>query len=99
AHRARRAAPPMDRRPMKLLAIGAHPDDLEIYLFGTLAAAQARGAELVLAIATDGSRGGTLDPAALRAMRRKEAVAAAGVLGLEPRFLDFPDGTLAADPA
>ncbi|HHY51518.1 MAG TPA: PIG-L family deacetylase [Alphaproteobacteria bacterium] len=83
---------------MKLLAIGAHPDDLEIYMFGTLAAAQAQGAELVLAIATDGARGGTLDPAELSAIRRREATAAASILGLEPRFLDFPDGTLTADP-
>ena len=47
---------------MKLLAIGAHPDDIEIYMFGTLAAARAAGADLVYAIATDGAAGGTLDP-------------------------------------
>ncbi|RYE83506.1 MAG: PIG-L family deacetylase, partial [Hyphomicrobiales bacterium] len=43
---------------MKLLAIGAHPDDIEIYMFGTLAAARARGDEVLLAIATDGAAGG-----------------------------------------
>jgi N-acetylglucosamine malate deacetylase 1 len=82
---------------MKLLAIGAHPDDLEIYMFGTLAAARARGDELVLAIATDGAAGGTSSPEDLRKLRRDEASAAARLLGVVPHFLDFPDGALVAD--
>jgi LmbE family N-acetylglucosaminyl deacetylase len=84
---------------MKLLAIGAHPDDIEIYMFGTLAASRAAGSELDFAIATDGGAGGTIDPAQLRAMRRREATAAAATLGVVPRFLDFPDGRLSADAA
>lgn len=82
---------------MKLLAIGAHPDDIEIYMFGTLAAAWAMGAELAYAIATDGAAGGKLDPAVLRETRRTEATAAASMLGVTPAFLDFPDGRLSAD--
>jgi hypothetical protein len=42
---------------MKLLAIGAHPDDIEILMGGTIAAFQAQGDEVVVAIATDGARG------------------------------------------
>ncbi|TIV54971.1 PIG-L deacetylase family protein [Mesorhizobium sp.] len=84
---------------MKILALGAHPDDIEIFMFGTLAAYAAQGAELNFAIATDGARGGTGDPAALARLRRKEAAKAAGLLGVEPRFLDFPDGALVADAA
>ena len=82
---------------MKLLAIGAHPDDLEIYMFGTLAAACARGDEVHLVVATDGAGGGALPPAELRRVRREEATAAAATLGTTPTFLDFPDGALVAD--
>ena len=36
---------------MKVLALGAHPDDLEILVFGTLLAWKAQGAALALAFA------------------------------------------------
>lgn len=84
---------------MKVLALGAHPDDIEIFMFGTMAAYAALGAELTFAIATDGAKGGKGDPAALARARRQEATAAAGLLGVVPRFLDFPDGALIADAA
>jgi N-acetylglucosamine malate deacetylase 1 len=80
---------------MRILALGAHPDDLEISAWGALAAWRAIGAELVLAVATDGERGGAGDPDALRATRRAEAEAAAAGLGTVPRFLGLPDGRLA----
>lgn len=82
---------------MKLLAIGAHPDDIEILMGGTVAAFQAQGDEVVVAIATDGAKGGTIDPAELVEIRRQEAAAAAGVFGLTPVMLGFPDGGLRAD--
>ncbi|TIN51423.1 MAG: PIG-L family deacetylase [Mesorhizobium sp.] len=84
---------------MKILALGAHPDDIEIFMFGTLAAYAALGAELTFAIATDGAKGGTGDPKALVKTRREEATEAAGLLGVTPRFLGFPDGALVADAA
>lgn len=84
---------------MKLLAIGAHPDDVEIFMSGTLAAAQARGAAIEIAVATDGAAGGKGDPAELRATRKAEAKAAASMLGIVPHFLDFTDGRLVADAA
>jgi LmbE family N-acetylglucosaminyl deacetylase len=84
---------------LKILALGAHPDDIEIFMFGTMAAYAAQGAELTFAIATDGARGGTSDPATLARARRDEATAAAGLLGVTPRFLDFPDGALVPDGA
>nr|WP_240335455.1 PIG-L deacetylase family protein [Pseudotabrizicola algicola] len=80
------------------MAIGAHPDDLEIFAFGSLSAWAAMGAELVLAIATDGARGGTPPGPALKARRAAETTAALAALGV-PRFLDFPDGGLRADAA
>lgn len=84
---------------MRILALGAHPDDIEIFMFGALAAWQAMGAELAFAIATDGAKGGRLPPDELRRTRRAEAKAAATHLGVMPRFLDFPDGGLVADAA
>lgn len=84
---------------MKVLALGAHPDDIEISMFGALAAWRASGAELVLAVATDGAKGGAGDPAALSTTRRGEARAAAALLGVEPIFLDFPDGALVPNAA
>jgi len=81
------------------LALGAHPDDIEIFMFGTMAAYAAQGAELTFAIATDGARGGRSDPRVLARVRREEATAAAALIGAAPRFLDFPDGELIADTA
>ena len=57
------------------------------------------GAEVSLAIATDGAAGGHQAPEALRRIRRAEARTAAAPLGTEPRFLDFPDGGLMPDAA
>jgi len=81
----------------RILALGAHPDDIEIYMFGTLSAASAQGAELVLAVATDGGRGGSGDARALVKARAAEARAAAAALGVKPHLLGFPDGELIAD--
>ena len=81
---------------MNILALGAHPDDIEIYMFGALAAWQAMGAQLAYGIATDGSKGGTMPPAELASLRKAEATAAAAVLDVEPHFLGFTDGELIA---
>jgi LmbE family N-acetylglucosaminyl deacetylase len=79
-----------------VLFVGAHPDDAEIFAFGSLLAWAARGAEVALAVATDGAAGGQAPPEELRALRRAEAEAAASRLGAVPRFLGFPDGALHA---
>lgn len=82
---------------MRILAIGAHPDDLEIYAWGTLCAWAGMGAELVLAVATDGAAGGRAPPADLARIRAEEARAAARALGAEPLLLGFPDGGLTGE--
>lgn len=82
---------------MRVLALGAHPDDLEIFAWGSLCAFSAAGARLTLAIATDGAAGGATPGPALAVRRAGEAQAAAAPLGVEPRFLGFGDGTLMAD--
>lgn len=84
---------------MRILAIGAHPDDLEIYAWATLSAWAAMGAELVLAVATDGAAGGRMAPADLARLRAGEARAAARALGAEPVLLGLPDGGLASEPS
>lgn len=82
---------------MRILAVGAHPDDLEIYAWGSLSAWAAMGAELVLAIATDGAAGGRAVPAQLAQRRAAEATAAAAALASTPVFLDFADGGLSTE--
>lgn len=82
---------------MRIIGFGAHPDDAEIYFLGLLLAARARGDAIGWAIATDGARGGAGDPAELARRRRGEAEAAAAEVGVEPVFLERPDGGLAGD--
>ena len=65
---------------MKILAIGAHPDDIEYGCGGTLIKYAQRGHDTSLLILTDGGRGG--DPA----KRRKEQEEAARVIGARQIF-------------
>lgn len=83
---------------MHILALGAHPDDLEIFAFGTLSVWAQMGARLTLVIATDGAKGGALAPEALRRLRAEETTRALAPLG-QPRLLGFADGDLRADAA
>ena len=85
---------------MHILALGAHPDDLEIFAYGTLAHWVAMGAKLTLAIATDGAKGGVLPADDLRRLRAQETKTALAPLGSgPPLMLGFPDGELRADAA
>jgi LmbE family N-acetylglucosaminyl deacetylase len=70
---------------MRILAIGAHPDDIEFACGGILLAEAARGAEIFLALCSRGEAGtnGTPDE------REREARCAAGMLGAEIGFFDF----------
>ena len=84
--------------PARVLAIGAHSDDVEFGCGGTLAKWTAAGANVHILVLTDGSKG-TWDPdadlPALVATRHREQEAAAkelGVSGIE--MLDLPDGEL-----
>lgn len=81
---------------MHILAIGAHPDDLEISIYGALAAWAAMGARLTLVIATDGAKGGALPPDDLRRLRYQETTQALAPLAM-PKMLGFPDGALRDD--
>jgi LmbE family N-acetylglucosaminyl deacetylase len=87
--------------PLRLLCVLAHPDDESMGTGGILARYQAEGVETYLVTATRGEYGWqnahepNPGPEALGALREKELLAAAQVLGLrEVNFLDYIDGFL-----
>jgi LmbE family N-acetylglucosaminyl deacetylase len=82
---------------MRIVGIGAHPDDIEIYFSGFLALAQGNGHEVEWIIATCGGAAGTGDLVTLPQRRWQEACAAAGVFGITPIGLDRVDGELSSD--
>ena len=43
---------------MKVLGIGAHPDDIEIFMYGLLYICKKEGHQVYTMIATDGAKGG-----------------------------------------
>src|SRR5262245_55645748 len=70
--------------PARVLAIGAHPDDIEFGCGATLAKWSAAGSEVSLFVLTDGSKGTwdpSADPAELARVRVDEQAAAAHALG------------------
>src|SRR5512143_1691772 len=78
--------------PVDVLAIAAHPDDVELTCGGTLVQFKARGKKFGIVDLTGGEMGtrGTSET------RRREAERAAEILGAEFReTLDFGDGGLA----
>lgn len=89
-----------DHTPARVLAVMPHPDDTEFFCGGTLALWASRGAEIHIAIMTDGSKGSS-DPEMtserLIAIRQEEQRAAAEELGAhEVHFLGQPDGYVVA---
>ena len=78
---------------MKILGIGAHPDDIEIYMFGFLSACKKRGDDICLAVATDGRAGNLSEVKDIVNVRKKEAISGLKFLG-KPFFFNFPDGEL-----
>ena len=79
-----------------ILAIAAHPDDIESWCAGTLAIAIDNGATVRLLLVTSGEHGSSdpaAVPAAVGARRETEARAAADALGLTAvEFLRYGDG-------
>ena len=77
---------------MNVLAVGAHPDDIEFLCAGTLAKYKRLGHEVAMAIATNGEVGSsTLPKAEIAAIRRKEAASSSAVIGAEFHWLGYPD--------
>jgi LmbE family N-acetylglucosaminyl deacetylase len=83
---------------MNILAIGAHPDDIEITCAGTLAKYAKTGHKIFMATTTNGNVGSaTLPPEEIRKIRLKEAEESAAVIGAEYICLDYDDEMLFED--
>jgi LmbE family N-acetylglucosaminyl deacetylase len=72
----------------RVLAVGAHPDDIEFGCGGALLRHAAAGASLTLVVMSDGARGG--DPV----VRASEQARAAELLGAKIVLLGLPDTRL-----
>jgi LmbE family N-acetylglucosaminyl deacetylase len=78
----------VDRSQKTVLVLAPHPDDAEFYAGGALAKWVGEGMRVVIAIATDGSKGSYHEEAqTLASLRQEEARRAAAVLGAEPPIL------------
>lgn len=72
---------------MRILAIGAHPDDLEIHAFGTLALHAKRGDDVFVCGITNGDQGHmVIMPEELGQLRIQEAAKAAKTIGAQEYF-------------
>jgi LmbE family N-acetylglucosaminyl deacetylase len=86
-----------------MLVISAHPDDAEFGVAGTVANWTRAGKKVVYVVCTRGEKGTTdrnLTPEELAAVREKEQMAAAWLLGVAAvDFLGMPDQGLEDTPA
>lgn len=84
--------------PKVVLAIGAHPDDIDFGAAGTVAAWAKDSARIEYVVVTDGSKGTDdtgMNPEQLIATRQAEQRAAAQTLGVaDVHFLTYRDGEL-----
>jgi LmbE family N-acetylglucosaminyl deacetylase len=83
---------------MNVLAIAAHPDDLEILCGGTLARYAAEGHSVTMCHVASGNRGGwgDRDSDELAATRAAEAQRSAALIGARHATIGVPDGEIAA---
>ena len=86
---------------MNILAVHAHPDDLEWLAAGTLALLAGQGHAVAIVTATAGEGGSAeYDPAETARIRQAEAAAAAALIGASYACLGFPDlGVFNDDPS
>jgi len=83
----------------RILAVGSHPDDLEILCAGTLAKYAASGHYVAMACVANGNVGHMyIKPPELAKIRDAEAREAAAVIGAEFFALDVPDLMVGHDP-
>ncbi|MEO6809393.1 MAG: PIG-L family deacetylase [Isosphaeraceae bacterium] len=82
----------MPENPTRVLAIHAHPDDIEFQCAGTLALLGRAGCHLTVATMTPGDCGSMeLDAEAIAEVRKGEAKAAADLIGADYLCLEFRD--------
>ncbi|MFB6726114.1 PIG-L deacetylase family protein [Kribbella sp. NPDC056345] len=94
------AKPRPDSEIERVLAVVAHPDDIDFAAAGTVAAWTKAGIEVHYCIVTDGQEGGfepDRDRSEIPAVRRAEQTAAAGHAGVQGlHFLGYSDGAVEA---
>ena len=78
---------------MKVLGIGAHPDDIEIFMYGLLSIFKREGHQVYTMIATNGAKGGIIKGKKLVEQRANEAISGLAKLS-SPILLNLPDGEL-----
>ncbi|MGZ4589163.1 MAG: PIG-L deacetylase family protein [Actinomycetes bacterium] len=82
----------------RVLAVSAHPDDIDFGASGTIALWTAAGVEVSYCICTDGDAGGfdpSVDRAEIPGIRRAEQIEAAKQVGVhDVHFLGYRDGSL-----
>lgn len=79
-------------KKMRVLAVGANPDDIEFLCAGTLAKYVKQGHEVVMRYVTKGDKGHYhIPPEELAELRKGEAEKAAAIIGVEVKGLGFPD--------
>jgi len=77
---------------MTVLALGAHPDDLELLCGGTLAKYAQRGDKVYMCSLTNGNMGHPqYKPADMARVRKKEMETSASLIGAEVIWLDVDD--------
>ncbi len=78
--------------PIRVLALHAHPDDIEFQCAGTMALLREGGSHLTMATMTPGDCGSAEhDAEAISEIRRGEARAAAALIGADYLCLEFRD--------
>lgn len=77
---------------MRVLAIGCHPDDIEVSCAGTLAKYKKEGHEIILCHVANGNMGHVMImPGELREIREKEAENSGKLIGAEVLTCDIDD--------
>lgn len=87
-------------RQIHILAIGAHPDDIEGKVAGTLMKYKKQGHKIFLALTTSGNQGSNTvsSKEEIAAIREKEQLEAAKYYSAEVRFLRYDDELLVDTP-
>lgn len=88
---------------VEVMVVAAHPDDAEFGVAGTVAKWTRMGKAVVYVICTNGDKGSSdrsIQPAQLAAIREKEQLAAAEVLGVgKVEFFGYPDQGMEDTPS
>jgi len=83
---------------VRILAVGAHPDDLELLCAGTLIKYSKEGHTVVMAHMCNGNKGHfTIPPEELASIRAEEAKKSAEIIGAEVIQGEYPDLELGID--